>query len=208
MRSSCTALVASALAWLAVAACSVTGASSRPPTQIGLQQGDLPADLSRCPASGDVTAFARSLPPGSPAAQDELLNAWEDLKRQGATRGAVTVYAAQPAAACSARLGSGEGANVTSLVVEFRDEGAAEAAYRRGVLGFTTPSEDAEVPDLTRGAATGLGQNAWLLQRSIGGRSLIVGLWHRHAVLVLFLAVDEDPLHAKQALSSVDGRIP
>ena len=206
MRSSRGALVAGVLAWLALAACSGTGAPSRPPVQIGLQPGDLPAGLTRCPASGDVTAFARSLLPTSQAAHDELLSAWHDLQGHGATRAALIVYAAE-APACSGRVGSGEGASVTSLVVEFRADGAATAAFRRGVLGFTTPSEDAEVPDMTRGAATGLGQNAWLLQRSIAGRSLIVGLWAHDAVLVLFLSVDEDPLHAKQALSSVDGRI-
>jgi hypothetical protein len=206
MRSSRAALVAGALAPLALAACSGTGAPSRPPLQIALQPGDLPG-LSRCSASGDITAFARSLQPSSPAAHDELMDAWKDLQRHGATQGAVTVYAERPAA-CAARVGSGEGTSVTSLVVEFRDDAAATAAYRRGVLGFTTTSEDAEVPDMTRGVATGLGRNAWLLRRSIQGRSLMVGLWERHAVLVLFLAVDEDPLHAQEALSSVDGRIP
>ena len=207
MRSARPALVAGALAWLALAACDGIGAPSRPPVQVGLQQGDLPDGLSRCPASGDIDAFARSLQRASPAAHDEVLGAWKDLQGHGAVQGAVTVYAAQPAA-CAVRLGSGEGTTVTSLVVRFRDDSAAEAAYRRGVLGFTTPSEDADVPDMTRGAATGLGHNAWVLRRSAEGRTLTVGLWERHGVLVLFLAVDEDPLHVQQALSSVDGRIP
>jgi len=207
MRSSPGRLVAGVLAGLVLVACSGTGAPTVPPAQIGLQPGDLPAGLNRCAASGDVDAFARSLQAGGPAASDELLGAWKELQRAGATRAAVTVYAAQPAA-CTARLGSGTGTSVSSLVVEFRDDGAAEAAYRRGVLGFTTPSEDAEVPGMTRGAATGFGRNAWVLERSTQGRALIVGLWERDAVLVLFLAVDSDPLNAKQAMSTVDGRIP
>jgi hypothetical protein len=207
MRSLRPTIVAGALAWLALVACEGTGPPSVPPVQIGLQQGDLPAEMRRCPVSGDIGAYLRSLQRDHQPAHDELLGAWQDLQHHSAVQAAVTVYAAQPAA-CAARLGSGDGANVSSLVVEFRDDSAASAAYQRGVLGFTTPSEDAEVPGMDRGAATGIGRNAWVLQRSLQGRALIVGLWERHAVLVLFVAVDADPLNAKRALSAVDGRIP
>jgi len=209
MRSSPRALVAGVLAWLALlaSACVGAGPPSVPPMQIGLQQGDLPAGLSRCPASGDIDAFARGLQAASPSGHDELVGAWKDLQHRGASQAALTVYAAQQPA-CAARLGTGDGANVSSLVVEFHDEATATAAYQRGLLGFPTPSDDAEVAGMDRGAATGIGQNAWVLQRSVAGRALIVGLWERHAVLVLFVAVDADPLNAKRALSAVDGRIP
>jgi hypothetical protein len=199
--------LAAVLVWVALVACQGPGATPPDPAQVGLQRGDLPAELHRCPASGDVAAFARSLQPADAAAHDELQSAWRDLQHGGAMQAAVTAYTVQPAA-CTARIGTGDGTSVTSFVVRFRDDGAATSAYQRGVLGFTTPSEDAEVPNMARGAATGIGRNAWVLQRSVGGRSLIVGLWERDAVLVLFVAVDADPLHAKQALSQVDGRIP
>jgi len=206
MRSLRVLVLAGALAGFGLVACTGPGAPSIPPAQIGLQSGDLPPELTRCRASGDIDAFARSLQAGSPAAHDELVGAWKALQRGGATAAAVTVYAAQPAA-CTARLGSGQGTSVTSVVVEFRDDGAAQAAYRSGMLGFTTPNEDAEVPDMTRGAATGLGRNSWVLDRSTQGRAVIIGLWERSDTLVLVMAVDADPLHAKQALSSIDGRI-
>jgi hypothetical protein len=207
MRSFHARVLAAAVTWLALVACESTGAPSVPPVQIGLQQGDLPATLQRCPASGDIGAYLRTPKPNQQPAHDELLTAWQDLQHHGAARASVTVYAAAPTA-CAARLGTGDGVNVSSLVVEFHDDASAAAAYRRGVLGFTTPSEDAEVPGMDRGAATGVGRNAWVLQRSVDGRALIVGLWERDAVLVLFVAVDADPLNAKRALSAVDGRIP
>jgi len=207
MRSPLAVVTAGVLASLAFGACTVAGAPTVSPAQIGLQHGDLPSELARCPASGDIGGYLRSPQPSSRPAHDELQSAWQDLQRHGATQAAVTVYAAQ-SAACTARLGTGEGMSVSSLVVEFRDDAAAAAAYQRGVLGFTTPSEDAEVPGMDRGAATGVGRNSWVLQRSVQGRVLIVGLWERNAVLVLFVAVDADPLNAKRALSDVDGRIP
>ena len=207
MRSYRAAAVASALAWLALVACEGAGAPSVPPAQIGLQRGVVAPTLVRCPASGDIGAFLHSPKPNQQPAHDELLSAWQDLQHHGAAKAAVTVYAAQPPA-CAARLGTGDGETVTSLVVEFHNDGAAAATYERGVLGFTTPHQDAEVAGMDRGAATGIGRNSWVLQRSVDGRSLIVGLWERNAVLVLFVAVDADPLNAKRALLAVDGRIP
>jgi hypothetical protein len=207
MRSYRALVLASALAWLALVGCEGAGAPTVPPDQIGLQQGDLPPTLTRCPTSGNIGAFLGSPKPNNQPGHDELLSAWQDLQRHGATRAAVTVYATQRPA-CAARLGAGDGQTVTSLVVEFHDDAAAAAAYRRGVMGFTTPNEDAEVPGMNRGAATGFGRNAWVLQRSVDGRALTVGLWERDAVLVLFLAVDSDPLNTQRALSAVDGRIP
>jgi hypothetical protein len=207
MRSVHAMAAAGAVAWLVLAACGVGGAPSVPPVQIGLQRGDLPAGLARCPASGALGAYLHTPKPNDQPAHDELLAAWQDLQHQGATAAALTVYAAQPPA-CAARLGTGDGINVSSLVVEFRDDASAATAYQHGVLGFPTPSEDAEVDGMDRGAATGIGQNSWVLQRTVDGRTLIVGLWERHAVLVLYVAVDEDPLNAKRALSAIDGRIP
>jgi hypothetical protein len=207
MRSYRAAALASALAWLALVACMGTGAPTVPPARIGLQQGDLPPTLARCPASGNIGAFLGSPEPNQQLAHDELLTAWQDLQRHGATQAAVAVYAAQRPA-CSARLGTGDGETVTSLVVEFHDDAAAAAEYQRGMLGFTTPNEDAEVAGMNRGAATGFGRNAWVLQRSVDGRALTVGLWERDAVLVLIVAVDADPLNTQRALSAVDGRIP
>lgn len=206
MRSTPGVLLVGALALLVLAGCAGSGPPPVPPGQIGLQGNDLPSGLARCPASGNVESFATRLRAVDAAAHDELAAAWKDLQQHGATRAAVTVYAAQPAA-CGTRLGAGSGASVTSIVVEFRNDDSARAAYRRGMLGFTTPNDDAEVPDMTRGVATGLGNNSWVLQRTVRDRSVIVGLWERRAVLVLFMAVDEDPLHAKQALGAVDGRI-
>jgi len=207
MRSYRARALVGAMAWLALVGCEGAGAPSVSPVQIGLQQGDLPAALVRCPTSGDISASLRTSKPNHQPAHDEMLSAWQDLQRLGAAEAAVTVYAAEQPA-CAARLGTGEGANVSSLVVEFHDDAAAATAYKRGVLGFSTPSEDAEVPGMDRGAATGIGRNAWVLQRSVDGRDLIVGLWERHAVLVLFLAVDSDPLNAKRAIAAVDSRIP
>jgi hypothetical protein len=195
------------LVWLALVACQAPGPAAPPDaSRVALQDGDLPADLHRCPGSGDVDAYLRALQAGDRAAHDEVAGAWADLKGRGAVGAAVAVYA-QRTTGCGTRVGAGDGATVTSLVVTFRDEDAAAGAYERGLLGFTTPADDQEVEDTTRGVATGLGRHSWVLQRSVRDRSMLVALWERDRVAVLVVAVDEDPLHAKQALTSVDGRM-
>jgi hypothetical protein len=199
-------LVAGILAALVLVACQSSVAPPATPVQIGLQGGDLPGNLRRCQASGDVDGYLAFLQANGPQAHDELAAARKDLRAHGGEQAAVAVYTAQPPA-CAARLGTGAGTSVSSIVVRFRDDGSAESAYRRGLLGFSTPSEDQEVAGMERGAATGLGQNAWVLDRAIAGRTLIVAYWQHGAVTVLYLAVDADPLHAKQAIGMIDGRI-
>jgi hypothetical protein len=200
--------VGCALVCIGLVACDAALVSQPPdPGPIGLQQGDLPSNMPRCPASGPIDGYLRELQTKDPAAHDELQAAWRDLQKTGATRAAVAVYATQPGA-CTARLGAGSGSSMTSLVVAFKDETVASDAFRRGVLGFATPSDDQQVDGMTRGFATGLGDSSWMLERSIQGRSLIVAYCERHAVTAFVVATDTDPLHAKQAAAAVAGRIP
>lgn len=206
MRLRRSALVASTLIGLTLVACDATGAHGQPdPVAIGLQSGDLPGELQRCSSSGEINSYLRVLQARNQTARDELASAWREVQDYGGSQAAVTVYS-QQRAACDARLAAGDGPNITTVVVRFHNESAASDAYQRGMFGFPTPSEEAAVPGLTRGIASGLSRNAWVLQRSVSGRSLMVALWQRHLIAVLFVAVDADPLHASQAIAAVDRR--
>jgi hypothetical protein len=196
-----------ALTALGLGACNLAGAPPPvDPAQVVLQPGDI-AGLQRCAGSGPIDGWLTHLSGPGRAAHDELSTTWSDLRHQGADEAAIAVYTAQPAT-CAARMGTGPGASASSLVVRFRDENAAVAVYRSGLLGFATPGEDQQVQGMSRGAATGIGRNAWTMQEVVSGRQLTVGLWARNATVVLFVTADVDPLHAKQALNAVDGRIP
>ena len=206
MRRRTSALVASILIGLTLAACDGTGAHGQPdPAAIGLQSGDLPGEFQRCSSSSEIGSYLRVLQARNQTARDELASAWREVQDYGGSQAAVTVYS-QQRAACDARLAAGDGPSVTTVVVRFHNESAASDAYQRGMFGFSTPSEGAEVPGLTRGVATGVGRNAWILQRMVNKRSLMVALWQRHLIAVLFAAVDADPLHANQAIAAVDRR--
>ena len=195
------------LASVLLAACQAVGPlAPKDPAQIGLRSGDLPSTLQRCPGSGDLAGYLSRTGPEGSAARGELQASWRTLQHEGAQQAAVAVYAADRAA-CAARLGTGPGPNATSLVVRYRDDGAALDAYRQGVLGFPTPAQDEQIPGLRQGAATGLGQDSWLLQQSAAGRSVFVAYWRRGSYTAFFLAVDLDPLHAREAVGAMGARM-
>ena len=206
MRSPAHAVLVGALAWLAMAACEAGAPAAPDPAQVGLQAGDLPANLRRCPGSGAIDGFLQELGRRNPSARDEVQQSWREQRQAGGSDAAIDLFAADPAA-CGARLGTGPGTTVASYVVRFRDEQSAAAAFRKGMLGFSTPNQDQQLEGLTQGAATGVGRSSWVLQRQVGGRALYVAFWQHGAMTVLLLSVDLDPLHARQAMSAVDGRI-
>ncbi|HLH70195.1 MAG TPA: hypothetical protein VKY90_14555 [Candidatus Dormibacteraeota bacterium] len=191
-----------------LAACQAIGPlAPKNPTEIGLRSGDLPSTLQRCPGSGDLTSYLRTARTEGGSAWDELQTTWRTLQHEGAQQAAVAVYASDRAA-CTMRLGTGPGSSASSLVVRYHDDRAALAAYQRGMLGFPTPGQDEQVPGLQQGAATGLSQESWLLEQNAAGRSVFVACWQRGSYTGFFLAVDLDPLHARQAVTSIAARMP
>ncbi len=203
-----TVVVLAAILATVLAACQATGPlAPKDPADVGLRPVDLPSTLRRCPGSGDLGDHLRATGAEGGPARDELQAAWRTLQREGAQQAAVAVYASDRAS-CTARLGTGPGPNASSLVVRYRDDGAALGAYRQGMLGFPTPGQDEQVPGLQQGTATGLGQDSWLLEQNAAGRSVFVAYWRRGSYTAFFLAVDLDPLHARQAVGSIAARMP
>jgi hypothetical protein len=207
MRVAHGAAIALMLAALLVA-CQTAGPSApKDPADIGLRPGDLPSTLQRCPGSGELTGYLKAIGAGGGPARDELEATWQALQHDGAKQAAVAVYASDRTA-CNARLGTGPGESASSLIVRYRDDQAAFNAYRQGMLGFPTPDQEEQIPGLQQGAATGLGQQSWMLQQNAAGRSVFVACWQRDSYTAFFLAVDLDSLHARQAVGMVADRMP
>src|SRR5437879_357156 len=170
-------VLAALLAGLALAACQV---SSTPvdPARVGLQRGDVPADLARCPNSGAIGSYLKQLSAQDPGGHATLQQGWRQLRAAGAVEGAITVYAAAPGD-CLKEPGAGAGRLVATLVTRFDSDQAAAAAYPKGAMGFPTPSQDQEEPGLQQGVATQLSPNSWLLQREVGPSWLAVAYVQR-----------------------------
>src|SRR2546430_7457904 len=154
-----------------LAACQFNVTPAVDPRQIALRQGDLPADLKRCPGSGPIDGYLKALAAQDPEGHATVQQGWRQLRANGAVQGAMTVYAAAPQD-CQKQPGSGAGRSAATLVARFDSDQAAALAYSKGVMGFPTPAQDEEEPGLQQGVATQLGPNSWLLQREAAGHAL------------------------------------
>jgi hypothetical protein len=168
--------------------------------------GEVPGDLQLCPASGSVHHYLAEVKPKSQETYRAVQDAWLQLKRQGAQSGAVALFATGPAG-CSARWGTAPGRSLANLVVGFQDDHAAAVAYQHGILGFPTPAADEQVPGVSLGIATGLSENAWVAQRSVGGRNLYVAWWQDRAVATFLVTADLDTTESRRAAEAVEARI-
>ena len=197
-------LLALLLTGPALAACQV-GTPPVDPAQVGLQRGDVPADLARCPNSGPVDTYMKRLSAKDPEGHATLQQGWRRLRSAGAVEGVMTVYAAAPGD-CLKEPGAGAGRLVATLVTRFDSDQAAAAAYPKGAMGFPTPGQDQEEPGLQQGVATQLSPNSWLLQREVGTQALEVAYWQRGTCTIYFVSLDLDTVEASRAFTAVDGR--
>ncbi len=191
---------------LALGACSLPSSPPPDPANLTLRAADVPADLQSCPGAGAIDHFLRTQAVvGAPVA-GMVAGGWTDLRAAGALAGAIAAFATR-VDACAAAPAGGPGRTATSLVARFADADRAVAAYNRGALGFPTPPANEVEDGLMVGIGTQLGEHAWVLERQVGGRALTVAYWQRHEFVLFFISADLDPVEARRAISSMDGRV-
>jgi hypothetical protein len=195
-----------ALLWLPGCQTGPFSTSGPAPGEIAAQAADVPSDLRPCPISGPVERYLADLKPRSHDAYQAAEDAWNQLKAEGVKSGAVAVFGATPAS-CLAKPGAGPGRNLVNLVAVFPDEHAATSAYQRGIFGFPTPPGEEQLPGLAKGVATGLSENAWAVQRDVGGRTLYVAWWQDRAVVSFLVAADLDRTESRRVAEAVERRI-
>jgi hypothetical protein len=195
-----------ALLWLTGCQTSPFSTPGLAPGEIAAQAADAPSDLRSCPISGPVDRYLADLKPRNRDAYQASQDAWNQLKGEGARSGAVAVFAATPAS-CLAQPGAGPGRNLVNLVAVFPDDHIATSAYQKGIFGFPTPPGEEQLPGLAKGVATGLSENAWAVQRDVGGRTLYVAWWQDRAVASFLVAADLDRTESRRAAEAVERRI-
>ncbi len=168
-----------------------------------LQSGDVPAGLNVCLGSGPIDVYLSVLSSADADLAARESNYWQQLRTGGAIAGAISVFAANPTA-CKAELGATTNVQaMTSLVVQFRDEGEADRAWLSGVFGFAPPPPGQLSPGLTRGTGTGLGPSSFTYDRP----SVRLACWRRSVFVVLVVLSNLDLITFHAATAAIDPRL-
>jgi hypothetical protein len=168
-----------------------------------LQSTDVPVGLSVCVGSGPIDVFLSVLAGAAATVASRESDQWMQLRNQGATAGAISVFAANPSA-CSAELGATAGVKaMTSFVARFADDGEADRAWQSGVFGFAPPPPGQLTPGLTRGTSTGLGLSSFTYDRP----SVRLASWHRSVFVALVVVSNFDVTTFKAATAAIDPRL-
>jgi hypothetical protein len=201
------ALVGLLLCLLGSTSCQVGPGPRRPtPADIALRSADAPAGLHRCAASGGIDQYLNWARHHDSTSYRELRQSWGAFQKLGAQAAQVTSYGAT-APSCGAGIGRAPGRSAASWVVASADDRAAAAVYRQGVLGFPTPREQPEQPELLVGIATGLGPDAWILQLSSPQPGIYVAWWHDREFDVLLVTLGIDGATSHQMALAMDNRV-
>ncbi len=125
------------------------------------------------------------------------------MRKQGATEGAISVFAAGPSA-CSVELGATTSVKaMASFVARFADEGEADRAWQSGIFGFAPPPPGQLTSGLVRGTGTGLGISSFTYERP----SVRLASWHRSLFVALVVVSNLDPNTFKAATAAIDPRL-
>jgi len=173
------------------------------PTAAILQSSDVPANLTACPGSGPIDVYLSVLIDLDTTLASRDANYWLQLRNGGGTAGAISVFAANPSA-CKVELGATTSVRaLTSLVVQFADEGQADRAWQSGVFGFAPPPAGEVVQGVTRGTSTGLGLSSFVFDRP----SVRLACWRRSVFVALVVASNMDVASLKAATAAIDPRL-
>lgn len=173
------------------------------PTAAVLQPSDIPGGLDVCVGSGPIDVYVTSLASKDPALASRITSGWEQLRLEGATAAAISVFTATPAA-CDAELGAVSNVkSIASFVAVFADSGQADRAWESGIFGFTPPASGEVLSGVTRGTTTGLGASSWTYDRT----PVRLGCWHKSVFVALVIAGNLDLTAFKTATAAVDARL-
>jgi hypothetical protein len=156
-----------------------------------------------CLGSGPIDVYLSTLAHSDAALAGRLGAQWEQLRVAGATAGAISLFAASPAA-CNAELATTTNTkSIVSFVAEFDDPGQADRAWVSGVFGFAPPAPGEIFAGVTRGGATGLGLSSWVYERS----PVWLGSWRKEVFVALVVVSNLDAATFKAATTAVDARL-
>jgi len=161
---------------------------------IGLQGADIPSGLTRCSNSGDV----------SKSTDQNVTGEWQFQQKAGAIAGYMTVYAGSSGDCTSFILATNgaKGKVLGSIVVQYKDEASAKAAYDGGIFGANASDINSKML-AAQGTTTGLGANSTYAFAAPFG----VAVWADKTYVLAVVADNLGEADLKKASTNINGRI-
>ena len=173
------------------------------PTVAILQSADVPTGLNPCMGSGPIDVYLSVLQTSDPGLASVISDQWAALINNGATSGAISVFAAK-ASSCKAELGATAGVkSVMSFVAQFADASQADRAWQAGVFGFAPPAPGQLSPGLVAGTRTGLGLSSFTYDRP----PVRLACWRRSVFVAMVVVSNLDPNTFAAATAAIDPRL-
>jgi hypothetical protein len=173
------------------------------PTAAVLQSSEVPAGLSPCLGSGPIDVYVTTLTNADPTLAAQVANQWEQLRADGATSGAISLFTSTPAA-CNADLATTSDAkSIAAFVAEFTDSGQADRAWGSGVFGFMPPVPGELPAGISSGSGSGLGLSSWTYDRP----PVRLASWHKSVFVALVVLSNLDAATFKTTTAAIDARL-
>jgi hypothetical protein len=198
------------------AACGGTpSTSTQGPTAstVAVQQGDLPAGMTRCDLSGDIDSFLNKSKAKDPNTYTSTKSEWDAAKQQGATAAYAAFYSDSTAHCTSIESNSSDISTATyklvvNFVIQFKDEASASKGYTsESIFGFSASSLKNGGAPVVEGTKTGLTANSIVLSVSIATQSFYVTVWQNKSFMVILAIINVDPATCKKVALAENSRI-
>lgn len=174
---------------------------------MALQEPDLPAGMERCGYSNAIDDYVSAIEDMG-GSGESIDGTWGQFRDLGATAAYVSVYSDSPRSCTNWVTGGPMGhahagvRTVSSVVVEFVDEAAAQAAHRADVFG---QSQLATVAGSVTGDGSGLGPNS-AVAYDTDGQGTFSAVWQVGRFDVYLLARNLKAAEADGVAAKIHGR--
>lgn len=140
-------------------------AAASPEATVALASADVPGDLDRCGYSDGIDRYVANIRPISEERSESIAGTWGTIRAKGGVDGHITVYAESDVICGYWIAGAPPGEDhdpmrlISTIVIRFADQAAAEEGYRADLFGQSRVNET-NGAEFRRGDSTGLGPNS------------------------------------------------
>lgn len=190
-----------------------TTASGPTAATVAVQQGDLPAGMTKCTLSGDIDSFLNQSKTKDPNTYTSTSAEWDAAKKQGATAASVSFFSDSTAHCTSIESNSSDISSATyklvvNFVIQFKDEASASKGYTtESIFGFSASSLKTGGAPVVEGTQTGLTANSIVLSIAISNQSFYVAVWQNKAFMVILAILNLDTATSKKVALAENSRI-